>query len=224
MASMLPGIPVIGGGGKGRIELAAFLGPVYGMLIGPFTGFAAAWLGALVSWVLPPGSSGPWGLATTLCPAMGALVSGLAVTQRVGRMRGWTLASAVLGALLAGWYMTAVGRIAYWYPLLQWAGLIMILASGRWLPKLYDGKSMPAAAVLAGYAGIVSDHMVGNLLFIELGSPLLGVSMAPEKMAALFKAVLPISAAERMTMLLLLAVIGVPVIYAVRSSGVLKRS
>jgi len=220
---MLPGIPVVGGGGKGKIELAAFLGPVYGMLIGPFTGFAAAWLGAFVGWVLPPGASGPWGLATTLCPATAALVSGLAVTHRVSKVRGWILASAVLAALIAGWYLTAVGRIAYWYPVLHWAGLAVLLTTGRWLPKLYDGrKSMPAAAVLAGYAGIVSDHMVGNLLFISLGGPLLGAPTSPEKLASIFKGVLLLSAVERATMLLLLAIIGVPVMYAVRASGVLK--
>ncbi|HDI31225.1 MAG TPA: hypothetical protein ENF80_00230 [Thermofilum sp.] len=221
IVSLLPGIPVIGG--KGKIEIAAFLPPLYGVFLGPLNGFVASWLGALLAWLLPPGTPKPWGLALTSASAFAALISGLSTKQRIGKIGGWVISSLIILLLLFLWYLSPVGRIAYWYPIPHWIAFFMTLTGGKWaFSLLKNSKYIPLALLLVGYPGIMTDHMVGNLLFIYLGKYLLGLGMEPSKMASLFLAVLPISILERGCMTVLLVMFGTPLIYGLIKAGLIE--
>ncbi len=77
------------------------------------------------------------------------------------------------------------------------------------------------AVTLAGYCGIVADHMVGNLLFIHFAVPL---GVPPEILPSLFMGVMPISVVERLLFTAIAVIVGVGLISSIRRAGLyLKR-
>jgi MFS family permease len=135
---VLPGIPIVGASGA-NIKFDAVLAPIYGMVIGPYLGFAAALFGGLIT------AGSPFDILTSFSPAVSALVAGLLTQKNVGnnegKVKGWMMASAVLGLLIIGWYLTGVGQQAPLYPILHVAGLALILATRDWIANAFkDGE------------------------------------------------------------------------------------
>jgi len=126
---ILPGIPIVGVSGA-NIKFDAVLAPVYGMIIGPYLGFLAALVGGVIT------AGSPFDILTSFAPAVSALVAGFLTQRSVGsnggRIKGWMPASAVLGLLIFGWYLTDIGQRAPFYPVLHVLALgLMILAGNR---------------------------------------------------------------------------------------------
>jgi biotin transporter BioY len=59
------------------ISLEALIATVFGLVLGPYLGAATAFLGAFVTWTLPPSSMSLFGLPFLLSPPINALVTGL---------------------------------------------------------------------------------------------------------------------------------------------------
>ncbi len=227
LLTLLPGIPIIGG--KGKIELAAAIAPLFGILLGPWRGALAAFLGAFISWALPPGSPDPFSGLLILAPTISSLVAGLFTSGNVlGRMKGWQLSSLILGGLIALWYLTWIGVRAFYYPVMHFAGLALMLAFRSKVSEYLLSSSRvknSVAVVVASYCGIVSDHMVGNLAFVfSLGwlIPLKVISgwlksLGLPDVPSLFIYTMPISFIERMLMLLIAVAVGAPLVAAVKS-------
>ena len=226
LLTLLPGIPIIGG--KGKIELAAAIAPIFGIVLGPWRGALAALFGSSIAWILPPGSPDPFSGLLILAPTISSLVAGLFTTRNVGRLYGWQFSSLILGGLIALWYLTWIGIRAFYYPIMHIAGLALMLiirskASEYLLSPSRIKNSL--AVIAASYCGIVSDHMVGNLAFtFSLGwlIPLEAVSgwlksLGLPDIPSLFIYVMPISFMERLVMLLIAAAVGIPLIAAVKS-------
>lgn len=76
------------------------------------------------------------------------------------------------------------------------------------------------AIVLTGYCGIIADHMLGNLLFIQFAS-ILGVP--PEILPSLFMEVLPISVVERLLFTAIATIVGVGLISSIRRAGLYSK-
>ena len=289
---VLPGIPIVGVPGS-NIKFDAVLAPIYGLVIGPYLGFLAALLGGWIT----AGSS--FSILTSFSPAVSALVAGF-LTQNTmrgngGRIKGWMLASATLGFLILGWYLTDVGRQAPFYPILHAAGLVAVLASRNWIAdrfseekverKGWQVKSIPLlagiiiivvaymlarpysadlwvlpylslpmflvsgilivyslfsivrstfvlAVSLASYCGIIADHMLGNLIFIQAVNILIPFSVIEDyflkpfglpDVPSLFMYMVPVSALERITFTIVAAILGVGLILALRRANLLTR-
>jgi len=125
---LLPGIPMIGLPGA-RITLDAAIAPVYGLVIGPYLGALAALLGGIIvagykGWPV-------FAILTSFCPAVSAFVAGMLSRKRVSIMshstKGWILAALTVFVLILSWYMTWVGQQAPLYPIIHWAGLVVIV-------------------------------------------------------------------------------------------------
>ena len=134
---MLPGIPITGVAGA-NIKFDAILAPIYGLIIGPYLGFAAALFGGLIA------AGSPFDVLTSFCPAVSALMAGL-LTQRIvgnggGKVKGWMIAWIILFTLIIGWYLTEVGRQAPFYPALQFAGLVLIFGVRGRLCKAFESS------------------------------------------------------------------------------------
>lgn len=160
---ILPGIPIVGAA-DASIKLDAVLAPIYGMVIGPYLGFAAALFGGLVT------AGGPFDILTSLSPAVSALVAGLltqkGIVSNEGKTKGWMIAAVVLGLLISGWYLTGVGQQAPFYPILHFAGLALVLATRGWTAKAFEvGKiegekwQVKPAPLLVGVAVMVLAYM-----------------------------------------------------------------
>jgi hypothetical protein len=131
---LLPGIPIVGVSGA-SIKFDAVLAPVYGLIIGPYLGFTAALFGGLIT------AGSPFDILTSFSPAISALIAGLLTQKDVGNneggIKGWMAAAIVLGLLILGWYVTEVGRQAPFYPILHFAGLILIIGTRGWTANAF---------------------------------------------------------------------------------------
>jgi len=120
---VIPGFPIIGLSDS-QIKFDAAIAPIYGMILGPYLGCLAAFIGGIVlanSW---------FSVLTSFAPAVSALVAGLLTQKKYtsnSRFPGWAAAGIILGLLILGWYATWVGQNALLYPLLHISALIAIL-------------------------------------------------------------------------------------------------
>jgi len=222
IAEFVPGIPIIGVSGA-SIKFDAAIAPIWGLILGPYLGALAGFVGGVIV------ASSPFSVLTSLSTGASAFVAG-AFTQEYfhfgkRKVRGWIVAALVLGFLIAGWYGTWIGQRAPFYPSLHFLGLLLILGGrgsvARWSRENSKGKLL-LAVPLASYAGIISDHMVGNLAFIT--SVGLFIQIPPElDLPALFMAVIPISAVERAVLTAIATLIGVSLILALQKAGLYVR-
>jgi hypothetical protein len=227
-------MPIFGLAG-GRITFDAAIAPVYGLVIGPYLGALAALVGGIA--VL--GYKG-WNLFSVLnsfSPAVSALVAGMLCRRNVGfaegHVKGWVGSAAVLSILIAGWYLTWVGQRAPLYPILQVIGLLIIFTFRDRISTLFESgarRKVSSAILLSSYCGLISDHMLGNLVFIsgvgwfiplETVESILRVMGLPS-IPALFMFILPISAVERGTMSLIATIFGAALISSLRSARILN--
>lgn len=149
VAKVVPGIPIIGLSGA-SIKFDGAIAPIYGMIIGPYLGFLAGFVGGVIV------ASDWFSVLTSFCTAISAFVAGSIVqsiyTSEKWKIQGWMIASAVVGLLILGWYTTWVGQQAPFYPVLHIAGLCIILigrgkiaetfqkegeSNGSWQPRPY---------------------------------------------------------------------------------------
>ena len=121
---VIPGFPIIGLS-ESQIKFDASIAPIYGMVLGPYLGSLAAFIGGIVlanSW---------FSVLTSFAPAASALVAGLLTQKKFAssfsKIPGWAVAATVLGLLILGWYATWVGQNALLYPVIHIAGLLVIL-------------------------------------------------------------------------------------------------
>jgi uncharacterized membrane protein len=77
-----------------KIKLEALIASIFGLILGPYLGALAAFLGAFIAWVLPPGSMSPYGAPFLLSPPINALVVGLIFYRK------WKWAFALFGLLI----------------------------------------------------------------------------------------------------------------------------
>jgi hypothetical protein len=75
--SFLPGIKVATGATNVSIQIEAFMASVFGLIMGPYTGSLTAFMGALLAWLLPPGTPSPTSAVFLLSPVINAFVVGL---------------------------------------------------------------------------------------------------------------------------------------------------
>lgn len=287
----IPGIPIVGVPDS-QIKFDVVIAPVYGMVIGPYLGFLAALIGGLLT------SGSVFTLLTSFAPAFSAMVAGFLTSDRIIEridIPGWIAAAAILGTLIAGWYLTWVGMQAPFYPVLHFAGFFAILITRKWIAKSFDeiglkkegwkfrprhillgitlivcaymfskpyiseeiwilpylslplyiiaavfilygvfggGKySFVSSTFLASYCGIVTDHMIGNLIFIgsfDLFIPSQYVQDILTKLGlpdipSLFMYMIPVSVAERMLMTIVATILGIGLLLALYRSGLLSR-
>jgi len=214
----LPGIPLLGGPaqGGGTIELSVILYPVIGLILGPWLGLIAAFLGNLIAWILP--TSSLFGLLTIPAGAVAAFVSGC-MSQNSGQLN-WRAAAGVLVALDALWYLTPVGREAPFYPIPHLIALVLVIL---FRDKVSEHVHSPSrdktirGIAICSYASVMADHMFGNLVWISsigLVIPLkgvrdaikalgiiwlkLGIYVPSGSIGDIFMLVLPISVLERL--------------------------
>lgn len=133
-SKFIPGIPIIGAEGS-KISWDVSLAPIYGIIIGPYLGFAAAVIGGLVA------AGSLFTVLTSFCTGISAFITGL-LTDKNKKTYGWIIAAAVIGLLLLGWYSTEVGRKAPFYPILHITGLLIIISTRGWIAdKVAEGKT-----------------------------------------------------------------------------------
>jgi hypothetical protein len=200
--SLLPGMPMIGAEGT-TIDLVRMLEIGYGLVLGPVYGPTAAFIGAVVGKML---KGGGFGLFFTPLAAVSAFIA--AMLGR-GIKKGWMGAAGVLGVLTAGWYVFETGRTVPLYPMIQYAGLAIILFFRDRISEMIkseDRKTVTLGVLLCSFPSTVTGHMLGGLIYIVLLNPA----------SSIFVGILPIAIIERVAISIGATLFGTSLILAVR--------
>jgi len=243
--SRLPGIPIVGG--EGKIEFTIILTPIIGIVLGPWLGGLAAFIGNSIGWLIPKTTF--MGFLYLPTGPVAAIVSG--ALARNGKIANWKLSAALIGILNGLWYLTPPGQevqesLLLIYPFLHWTAFILVILFRERVNAFFHSEirqKITFGAVLCCFSGIMANHMTGNLIFIAsvgwftslkaiknavnalgfwwLKSGLL----SPEDvgpLGTLFAFYLPITVVERLLLTIIATYIGIGIIFALRRSSLIS--
>jgi len=161
--SLVSLFPIIGALGR-FITLAAVLAPVFGILLGPYIGSAAASVGGFIGWTIA--QSGAFGFVSFIPGGSSALVAGLLTRGK----RGTSTAVYVL-LLSAMAFFPIIGPV-WLYPLYVWfqlVGLIVLVSPAsfmafRFIQSTKVHESTLGIAVIA-LVSTLAGQVAGTLMF-----------------------------------------------------------
>jgi hypothetical protein len=156
-----PGVPQV------QISLLALVASVFGLVLGPYLGTAAAFLGAFVGWVLPPSGMAPYGFPFILSPPINAFVVGSIYYKK------WKLGFIAFAVLIAAFFFTPPAQPINENLLVIAAvvvdkilALLLIIPLIMFTKKLaINEKGLYAFYFILGFIGNQADNMWGTLAF-----------------------------------------------------------
>ncbi len=202
-----------------KIQLEALLASVFGFVLGPYLGTLAAFMGAFVTWVLPPGSMSPLGAPFLLSPPLNALTVGLIFYRK------WKWAFLLNSLLIIAFLFLPPSQPLesfYYVPIaVLWDKLIalcLIVPIGMFGQKLSRLKGIPLLFFLVSFVGNQADNMWGADVFAVpfvyetlFGMPVDGVRVAFVVSPFIYPAI-------RIIQALVAAAIAVPVMRALKNT------
>jgi len=202
------------------ISLTAFIASVYGILFGPGYGALTAFIGAFVSWVLPPGSGSIFGLPFLLSPPLNAATVGLIYSKR------WKEAAGVMALLIfVFWFtlpVTPISQYAYVGVAVTFDKIIalaLIPPVAFLLRRASSAKVLFITFFLLAFVGNEADNMWGALAFAfpVVYNGIFGLNV--ETVRFLFLINPFVYPAIRIIQAILAAVVAVPLVRALKSAG-----
>lgn len=149
-----------------QIQLEALIATVFGFILGPYLGAAAAFFGAALAWILPPGSMSAFSVPFLLSPPINALVVGLVFYRR------WKWAVAVYSCLLTVFLFLPPSQPLheqYQVPLaVLWdklIALLLLLPAIRLTRKLSEPRFLSILFFILAFLGNQADNMWGANIF-----------------------------------------------------------
>jgi len=150
-----------------QISLFALVASIFGLVLGPYLGTAAAFLGAVVGWVLPPSSMAPYGFPFLLSPPINAFVTGSIFYRK------WKMGFIAFLALIVAFFFTPpVQPLAENLTVVvavladKIFALLLIIPLVMFTKKLaISEKGLYAFYLILGFIGNQADNMWGTLAF-----------------------------------------------------------
>ena len=174
LSLITPFVPAIGVP-EIKISLEALIATLFGLILGPYLGAMAAFLGALIGWIFT--GMFPSNLPFLFSPPLNALVSGLIFYRK------WKLGFAILAALIIAFLFTPPAQplTEYWYIAVavlfdKVIALLLILPLVKFARQISIGKAAAFYFILA-FIGNEVDNMWGSFIFatpMVYGSPFFG--------------------------------------------------
>jgi hypothetical protein len=190
-------------GGASIFSLSWVVDTITGILLGPYWGGGAGLIGGIVGNFFKPSPILPLAI---FFPALAAVEAGLIVWNL------WPLAAVLLISLIVVWFALPTGQVAWPAALFHLLGVAIIITLGMILPKVIRQGSrihLFAGWMLVAYCGDITRHMLGNILYVTvLSTP-----------AAIFLAAIPYTVVEQTMYALFSAIVGVPLLFAIRSAN-----
>lgn len=238
--SRLPGVPIIGVP-EGRIEPQVFLMPTLGMVLGPWLGGAAAFLGNFIAWLIPDTTL--YGMLMLPTIPIGTMVCGFLSRKSV--RSNWKLAAAILIILNCLWYLSPPGLVVPYYPILHLAALALVLILRDKILDLVRGENKRKVMIgvtIVSFSGMMANHMMGNLIFIgsvnwfvqlkgirdalvSLGFSWLKSGLRkidPTGLGTIFMLSIPVYIVERLIYTAIASIICSGIIHTLRKSGIIE--
>jgi hypothetical protein len=149
-----------------KISLEALIASVYGLVLGPYLGTLASFVGASLAWSLPPGNMSPYGLPFLLSPPLNALVTGLVFYKK------WKIGFLIFAVLISAFLFTPpvqpfsenlfVGLAVVWDKIIA---LFLIVPCVMFAERLSDSGMLPLLYFLLAFIGNQVDNMWGSFAF-----------------------------------------------------------
>ncbi|MBS7654558.1 ECF transporter S component, partial [Candidatus Bathyarchaeota archaeon] len=238
--SRLPGIPIMGVT-EGKIEPQLILMPAIGMILGPWVGGIAAFIGNFIAWLIPDTTF--FGMLMLPTVPIGTIVCG-ALSRRSSRSD-WKVAALILAVLNCLWYLSPPGLLVPYYPFLHLSALALILV---FKDRIYDfisgnnKRKFIIGVTIASFSGVMANHMMGNLIFIgavnwfiqlkgikdalvSLGFSWLKSGLPkndPTGLGTIFYIFLPIAVVERIIITAISSLICAGIFHALKRSGIIE--
>ena len=219
-----------------KIKLEALIASVFGLILGPYLGALAAFLGAFIAWALPPVGMSPYGAPFLLSPPINALVVGLIFYRK------WRWAFALFSLLILSFLflppsqpITGYEQVfdpfnpskqfsipIYYVPVaVLWdkvIALLLIIPSVKFAKQLSTSKNITILFFLLAFIGNQADNMWGSDAF---AIPLVyeGIFSIPLQGVRFLFIVSPfIYPAIRMIQAVLVTMIAVPLIRTLKNT------
>ena len=149
-----------------KIKLEALMASVFGLILGPYLGASAAFLGAFTTWVLPPSSTNPLDAPFLLSPPINAMVVGFIFYRK------WKLAFSLFSVLIVAFIFLPPSQplTDYYYVSVAvlWdkvIALLLIIPSVRFSQRLSNPKFLPFLFFFLSFIGNQADNMWGADIF-----------------------------------------------------------
>lgn len=204
--SLLPGFPVVGVPGS-DIKLTRSLEMVYGIALGPVLGPLSAFVGAFIGRVTTGGGSA---ILFTPLALVSSFMAAAMAERELFKVKGWLVSATILAGILLVWYATPVGQAIPFYAIPHIIGLgIILILRGNITELLHSGSGRRffVGILLCSYSSTMAGQMFGNLIFLAIFNPV----------PAFFMTVLPITIVERVVITLIAAIVGVPLLVAIKA-------
>ncbi len=243
---VIPTFPVIGLEG-GYFSLADILAPIYGIILGPYIGGACIIVGTFMGMSM----KAPIFLGLDFLPALVNAVA-LGFLMRKKWLPAVVLYAALLSAFILNPltlnFVNIPGTSIVWpFTWLHIVAFVMLVLLGikaaKWVrsakpqytavmdPKIsgfklfrrqISSKAVIGFAILV-FVGTMLQHLMGNILYENI---FVNVThfLTPESLALRWTAVFFLFPWERLTLVILATVIGVPIFYALRRTRLLKET
>lgn len=206
VVSLLPGFPVIGVPGS-DIRLTRSLEMGYGIALGPVMGPISAFVGAVVGRATTGGGTA---ILFTPLALVSSFMAAAMAKREIFKIKGWILSSLVLVGILLVWYATPAGQSIPIYAIPHIIGLgILLIMRGRITELLHSEsrRKLFFGILLSSYPSTMAGQMLGNIIFLVFFNPV----------PAFFMTVLPVTIVERIVITLVAAIVGVPLLLAIRA-------
>ena len=149
-------------GSTHKINAYPSLSATCGLLLGPIYGFFAVMLVTLIYFFFNP-KAFYFGAYSLIPPAL-AVISAGALSE--GK---WKYAAIILIVGLLLFYLTDVGRVAFYHPCLSILALLLVLIFREKISELLfnkDSKKLIVGAIILSFTSVMIDHLYGSILGI----------------------------------------------------------
>jgi len=214
VASILPAIPLVGGGTFGGQE---FILPIAGILFGPIAGAIAAAVGGLLASFIGPATA-YFGLATFYTHLIGALTAGL-LMKDTRNARLIVLGLLIIGVLawpLLPWFSAIGGYVythfAYWPMYLT--GFVGLFFS-PWAVKqirTFDPKRVPLGVAVITWTAYMVNHV-----WLSLGYSFLYPEGPEQWVVAFWSGIVP---AQRILLTVVAIIVGSALVIGLYRAGI----
>jgi hypothetical protein len=224
----LPSVPMIGVAGA-YFSVSDILAPIYGIILGPFIGGASVLIGTFTAMTV----KAPVFLGLDFLPGfINAVALGFLVRRK------WLPVVVLNVILLIGFVANpltvnlinvplGVTNITVPFAWLHIVALVLLISpvglkATQWVQTLKSTKAISGFAILA-LIGTMMQHLMGNILYENI-FVYVNKWMTPESLALNWNVVFYLYPWERLMLVLLAVVIGIPLIRALQKTALIPKS
>ena len=194
---------------------AIYLEPIEGIVLGPWAGFSAAFIGSITARVVKPTDVWTFGV---IAEPLGVLACGLLAKGR------WKPTVTIYALMLAAYFLHPLGRsLPIWAVLDILLALVLIFPAAKLSGSLYkeNVKNLSLALILISFVGIATDSLARVFLLIPMGFYTF-FGWTPEVVNLIFITGAVDSYVEDVLVVIVSYLVGVPILLALRKYPLLS--